>query len=154
MNIPALAKQLKEIPPTVITLNYKDKFLRGSVLSHGTRAQIQFVKIRWSGIGHSWTSVNEKQLIKKKRTCLFASRQDPRNARCDWADGATASEHQQNSTSVVEFSPLDMFSVLKSQNKTDGCPNAMYYQHGRQILLRSSSSPMRGAATANSLLCA
>lgn len=71
MNIPALAKQLKEIPPTVITLNYKDKFLRGSVLSHGTRAQIQFVKIRWSGIGHSWTSVNEKQLIKKtEHACL------------------------------------------------------------------------------------
>lgn len=65
MNIPALAKQLKEIPPTVTTLNYEDKFLRGSVLFHGTRVQIQFDKIRWSRIGHSWTSVNEYQLIKR-----------------------------------------------------------------------------------------
>lgn len=46
MNIPALAKQLKEIPPTVMTLNYEDKFLHGSVPFHGMRAQIQFDKIR------------------------------------------------------------------------------------------------------------
>lgn len=65
MNIPALAKQLKEIPPTVMTLNYEDKFLRGSVLFHGMRAQIHFDKIRWSRSEHSWTSVNEYQLIKR-----------------------------------------------------------------------------------------
>lgn len=70
MNIPALAKQLKEIPPTVLTLNYKDKFLHGSVLFHGTQAQIQFDKIRWSSIGHSWTTVNEYKLIKRTNACL------------------------------------------------------------------------------------
>lgn len=42
-----------------------------------------------------------------------------------------ASKDQQNSTSVVEFSHLNMFSVLKSENKMDGCPNAKYDQHGR-----------------------
>lgn len=71
MNIPALAKQLKESPPTVMTLNYEDKFLRGSVLFHGSRAQIQFDKIRWSRIGHSWTSVNEYQLIKRTNMLRF-----------------------------------------------------------------------------------